>query len=381
MKEFYLLIIGDANHQYNIAFAKWLRTVKPEVKISIIPTNNSFREDLLKYYDEILPKEELVGMLSKIRILNTILRGKKILNTLIKNNTQFNTILLQFAIPELALWGRQIRKNSKNYTIAVWGSDYYRNHSIYFNLNIKGADNIIIGSPNMFEELTYKYQKQKHKFHLCYFGNSPIENLKSLKENGISRNQSCTYFDLDEEKINITVGHNGSDSHQHVNVLNELLNLNLDITSKIRVILPMTYGIRQEGYLEKIHSVLKDAQFEYLIMTDFMSDNDIAHLRNLTDIMINLQTTDAFSGSMREVLYCGGVVINGSWLPYQFLKAEGMYFEEVDKLNELQQKISDIVLHYPDYRNNCYNNPSKIYKLSSWSQTIQNWKEVIELQQ
>lgn len=380
MKEFHLLIIGDANHQYNIAFAKWLRIVKPEVRISIIPTNKSFREDLSKYYDEVLSREESVGILSKIKILNTILRGKKILNTLIKNNKQFNTILLQYANPELALWGRCIRKRSNNYAIAVWGSDYYRNHSLYFNLNIRSADNMIVGNPVMFDELTNKYQKQKQKVHLCYFGNSPIENLKSLKENGISRTKSCKYFDLNETKINITVGHNGSDSHQHVPILNELLNLNLNVTSKIRVILPMTYGIR-EGYLEKIQFVLKDAQFEYRIMTDFMSDNDIAHLRNLTDIMINLQTTDGFSGSMREVLYCGGVVINGSWLPYQFLKAEGLYFEEVDNFNELQQKINDIVLHYPDYRNNCYNNPSKIYKLSSWSQTIQNWKEVIELQQ
>jgi hypothetical protein len=82
---------------------------------------------------------------------------------------------------------------------------------------------------------------------------------------------------------------------------------------------------------------------------------------------------------MREVMYCGGVVISGSWLPYQFLKKIGIYYEEVKSIEELPAKLNKILSDYSLYREQCKDNPSKIYDISSWHQVIYKWKEIIEL--
>jgi hypothetical protein len=379
MDKFKLLIIGNANHQYNIAFTNSIRLVIPDIRVSIISTHPIVRDDLKKIYDQLYVRREIHNITSKIKGVNAFLNGKNIYQTIIKNNLWANTILIQYANSDIALWGKLIKKRSKNYVVAFWGSDFYRTHKYYVRLNLKHADNVIIGSPQMLDDLRIEYFKYSRKFHLCYFGNSPIEHLKYLIETGISPQLSCDYFKWSKNKLNITIGHNGSKSHQHIAVLKEFSKLDQDITKNVRLILPITYGLTND-YLKEITEICEKSSFEYKVFTQFMPEIDIAHLRNLTDIMINMQTTDAFSGSMREVLYCGGVVINGSWLPYQFLKSKGIYFEEVDTITQLSFKISDIIVKYPEYRKRCVKNPSKIYSLSSWSHTIHNWKKVIEKQ-
>jgi len=96
--------------------------------------------------------------------------------------------------------------------------------------------------------------------------------------------------------------------------------------------------------------------------------------------MINVQITDAFNGSMKEVLYCGGIVINGSWLPYQFLKDTDIYFEEVDSVEQISDKLEKIIMNYSYYQEQCKNNAVKIYEFSNWSKLIHQWKEVIKQQ-
>ncbi len=381
MQKFKLLIVGDANHQYIINFCKWLRTVKPNLSITIISfhpiKNKSKANEHFDNFFEVPPNSKII---SKIKGFRTFYLAWKLYRVISKNNLQANTILIHYVIPQLVYVAYFLKKRTSNYTLALWGSDYYRaTPKSYFKINLKYADNIIIGSPQMIDDFKSKYPMQMAKVHLCYFGNEPIENLKSFKETNVTNQNSRSYFNLSDDKINITIGHNGSKAHQHILILNELRQLRTDITQKIRVILPMTYGLGK-NYLNEVKLIVESCSFECRIFTDFMDENEVAHLRNLTDVMLNLQTTDAFSGSMREVLYCGGLVINGSWLPYNFLKEMGIYFEEVNSVNEISNKLTSVINNFTELSDKCKTNAFIIYSISSWSQTIHKWKEVIELQ-
>lgn len=381
MSRFNLLLIGDANHQYIINFTKWLRTVLPNISISIISTSQNIRADAVNSnYDNVYLALSNTNYISKIKGLRILYMAWNTYRIIKIKRLGANAILVHFVVPWFAIISKHVKKRTQNLSVAIWGSDFYRaKNKNNLNKILNYADNIIIDSPQTIQDFKVEFVCHMQKVKLCYFGNEPIENLKYFKETSVTRQQSCIYFKFSNEKLNLTIGHNGSIAHQHIKIIKALLYMGPESTSKIRIILPMTYGLNA-NYLKEVESACKSTNIEYKIFTDFMTENDVAHLRNLTDIMVNLQTTDTFSGSMKEVLYCGSLVINGDWLPYQFLKELEIYFEEVNSVEELPEKLNKVISDYNYYKMQCIGNPSRIYDISSWSKVITKWKEVIELQ-
>lgn len=377
---FNLLLIGDANNIFNRSFTEWMKIKNPYYKISIIsthPLKELYRNE--HPYDDLYSVKQISRLVSKIVILRNICRAWNVLKIAMKHKLYPNTILVQFVNNWQAFIGPILKRRCDNYCLAIWGSDFYRSTSkFYLKNNLSQADNIIIVTPQMVRDFKKKFVQFTGKLHLCYFGNGQIEYLKKLKENSVSKKDSNAHFKLSDKKINVAIGHYGTRAHQHVLILKELLSLDTNVAKKIRLILPLNYGL-PEGYLEEILNAVIELNIEYKVFTEFLTGDDLAHLRNMVDIMVNLQTTDAFSASMREVFYCGGVVINGSWLPYQFLKEKGIYYEEVDSVQMLPELIQKIVDQFDHYKKRCKENPAKIYELTSWNGLISEWRKVIEL--
>jgi len=377
MEKFKLLIIGDANHQYITIFVKWLRKVFPNISISIISTNINIDLIALKnIYEEVYIIPDNNKFISNIKGIRTIAKGWEIYRLILEQKLNPNTILVHYATPYLAFFGSFLRRKTKNYIISLWGSDFYRaTPKFYLDLNLKNADKIIISSPQMIKDFNSQYSKYIKKVHLCYFGNEVIKYIDNIK----SKEESFYHLNLNKNKLNVTIGYNGSKAHQHIQVINTLSKLDEKISERIRLLFPLTYSLNDE-YLIEIKKACNNLNIEQIYFTEFMSEIDIAHLRKATDIMINVQITDAFNGSMKEVLYCGGIVINGSWLPYQFLKEADIYFEEVDSVEQISDKLEKIIMNYSYYQEQCKNNAVKIYEFSNWSKVIHQWEEVIKQQ-
>jgi hypothetical protein len=380
MGGFKLILIGDANHQYIQHFTAWLRITKQNLHVTIItfhPVED--QHAVQQYFDECFEIKPNPDYISRRKGLRTFMLAWKVFALFYKQKLFADTILVHFIRPELAYVGNLLRKRSSNYSVALWGSDFYRTTAFFsLRLNFKMADNIIIGSPQVIDDFSLKFHCYLNKVHLCYFGTEPIEQLRKLKENSITKHDSADFFHLSRNKINIMVGYNGSRAHNHIAVLNQLNQLD-DVTKQgFRVLLPMTYGL-EESYLDEIKSLISSVEYESVTFISYMNEVEVANMRNMTDIMINVQTTDAYSGSMREVLYCGGVVINGSWLPYQFLKKMGLYYEEIEKIEDLSDVLPEILMNYSAFSKRCERNESLIYESSSWSRTIDQWKKTIEL--
>ena len=89
--------------------------------------------------------------------------------------------------------------------------------------------------------------------------------------------------------------------------------------------------------------------------------------------MINVQTTDQFSGSMQETVFAGNVLINGAWLPYNTFKKEGAFFLEVNDLTELSEKIEYTIDNCEKLKLKTKINRDIIWKLSSWENNSKDW--------
>ena len=96
----------------------------------------------------------------------------------------------------------------------------------------------------------------------------------------------------------------------------------------------------------------------------------MAALRLLSDIFIQVQTTDALSGSTQEHLYAGSFTIVGDWLPYKILKESGVVFNSVRSISEIIDIIELFNSECTDFKEK---NIYAIGMLSSWQYTIKDW--------
>lgn len=373
-----LLIIGDANHQYIANFCLWLKKTVPNLRITIISQTHC-TEIADKIYDEVCVYSHIDGLNIISRILNLLLRYLFVKWHLIKKKAKYNTVFIHFVRPWQALIMRSLKRSSKNVVVALWGSDFYRAREKDFKKYMfiyDLADKIVIGSPMMMEDYKKKYPDFACKIELCYFGSTPIDLIKKGLRKTILRDENCDILGITSSKINIQIGHNGSRAHQHIKIIKELEAFFDRYRDQIQLIIPLTYGL-SEDYKKELKLLCNSLSVDTVLLFNFMSDEEVAHLRTVVDVMVNLQTTDAFSSAMREVLYAGGIVINGSWLPYKFIQDLGVYYEEVASLHQLPLKLHDVLDKLSSKKVLAQNNREIIYKISSWKEVIVNWSNLL----
>jgi hypothetical protein len=89
--------------------------------------------------------------------------------------------------------------------------------------------------------------------------------------------------------------------------------------------------------------------------------------------MIQVQTTDQFSGAMQEHLYDGNHVITGSWLPYDLLKRKGVLFDQINHMDELPATIRRVFVNYATNSSLRKKNATIMHEISAWEHTIDDW--------
>ena len=139
----------------------------------------------------------------------------------------------------------------------------------------------------------------------------------------------------------------------------------------------MTYGATNE-YRNTVRKYVEQHSLRYKIFDRFMPDEEMAMLRRASDIMIQVQITDQFSGSMQEHLYSENVVITGDWLPYGTLDEKGIFMLKVSSVEEVGEKLVYALNNLDSLKEKCKKNPEIIWELSSWEKNIQSWIDMYE---
>jgi hypothetical protein len=377
-----LLIIGDKNSQFIKNFSIELSHFDASIQIDIVnvtPISASEKRLNNKVYTKNYSFQSLTGFTSKIPKLRgflTMRRINKIIKNVNENINQYDVILLH------GLWQLHCymfsKLNIKNiFTVgAIWGSDFYKrvNNSPLFEI-IDQCDLMIISTKQMVEDILKVKKINKEKIRNCLFGLAPLQKLFELQR--VTSKESKKILGFEEDDFIIICGYNGSPNHQHRRILSVLTEIKADLPAKTKIVLPITYGGSNE-YKEEVKQVLAKTGFDYIIYEDFLTDDQIAHLRKATDLMIQIPVTDAFSGSFQEHLFAQNMVIAGSWLPYQSLRDNGIYFETIDNVNELNDKLIFVLKNFTKLKNKIIesNTPDK-FKSSLWSECIKDWHSTL----
>ena len=155
------------------------------------------------------------------------------------------------------------------------------------------------------------------------------------------------------------------------------MQLSLELKDKIHIVVPMTYSANK-NYIESINSYLSSIGVSYKILTTFLSPKQLALLRQVSNIVINAQTTDAFCGALQEFLYCGNIVLIAEWLNYPLYDRNDVFYVKFSREN-LTVKLEHIIENKYIYTNRAKDNRMKIYNIVSWNSVIPTWINAYDL--
>jgi hypothetical protein len=186
-----------------------------------------------------------------------------------------------------------------------------------------------------------------------------------------NKNVAKKTIGLPPDSIIIVCGYNAKAHQNHIAVLESVFPLINSLPKKTLFVFPMVYG--DKDYRKKLEVLLMKSGLDYRILDTFMSDIDMARLRYVTDIMVNVQETDQLSGTFQEHIYAGSIAICGSWLPYRILEDRRVYLVKVDSPNETGEKILHVLSRLDEYRKRSENNPAAIGDLGRWDIIMKDW--------
>jgi hypothetical protein len=236
--------------------------------------------------------------------------------------------------------------------ISFWGSDLFRTSDIEnFVLQkraVERANLITTHSIEMREIILSKFGRHLRN-KIMYTKFPPHDYLYKLILVEYDRKKEIKApfgenFGLDPTKKWIVIGHNGSPFNNHLEIISELSDLPSSIKEDSLFIIPIAYKDPDSGdYVKKLTASFIASGLTGVVFNRFLSWEDLAKFRCLTDVMIHLPSSDALSGAMTEAIYAGSKIVTGNWLPYsplRNLKIELTYIDEFSSLAAAISKIS-----------------------------------------
>lgn len=260
----------------------------------------------------------------------------------------FDIYQFHFCVKKRLKLVHYLPKNSK-IVCSYWGSDLYRNrddyNAFYVKKALSKATYVTIQTPEMAIDL-FKTQGDFLKKKVIYAQFAVETEIYKLIDLYRTDEKSLLEFrqslNIPSSNTVLTIGYNATEAFNHIVILEKLNLLDSDVKDRITCVLPLTYS-RKESYLDELYEYIDSIELNIVCLDTFLPHEDIAKLRLITNIQIQMPISDALSGSVTEVLYAGNVVLAGSWLPYGIYKRNGISIETVASIDDLGIEILQII--------------------------------------
>jgi len=207
------------------------------------------------------------------------------------------------------------------------------------------------------------------------FGNEVFLHIDDI-EKKFSHKDCKKEFNADSDKILISIGYNGSEAQQHDMVLEQLAHLSDKIKDKINIILHMGYGVSSKLYIQKVKNLSNTLGIKTILLNTFLDFDEIARLRIASDIYINAQVTDDYSGSIMEYLYAGCMLISGEWLKYCQFDNCGVFYIKFRDFSELSKLVTEVI---ESGKEKIVGNRDVIKSIFSWDCIKYKWQSLYNI--
>ena len=273
------------------------------------------------------------------------------------------------------------KKKFKKLILSYWGGDIEDRSSKVIELRRKCfefADAITVTVKQTYNEFREIYgNKYDDKLSVCRFATAGIDFINGFV--GKITKQDCRKsYGIPEGKICITCGYSAYREQHQDKCLEEIQKLPDEIRCKLFVIVPMQYGkLDDKEYFAKVESAKNNADFDCVILKEFVPFEMSARLAVATDIYLHLRDTDAFSNALKEHVYGGSHIITGSWLKYIELEELKAPMTVIDSFDQLNKTLINILKNFEIKKDLEPFEP--IYELYSGDKIVEQWSQVVDI--
>jgi glycosyltransferase involved in cell wall biosynthesis len=269
-----------------------------------------------------------------------------------------------------------IRQSDKKFIATVYGSDYYRIGTLKRRLQasfFKVVDRVTFTNEQTMSDVASQVSDMIRKSDITRFGLAPFETIDAYRH--LTRREMLEILGIKNKPYIVVCGYNANPGQQHLKLIDALDRLSKEVRDQILFLFPMGYG-GDKNYIRTVRTRLNDSRLDGVVLERFAQGKQLAALRLLPDMMINMLITDQLSGSMQEYLYAGKCVLAGSWLPYKTLERKGVTFIKVSSFEQLPDKVAETLAHMKRCQYVAQANKQAIGKLSSWEEVLPMWLDV-----
>lgn len=371
-----VLVVGNSNSIWIKEYvSKVHKKLGNEVFLTVFDKPNERYAEEYKIHDI-----KMINLFDSKILPSKIYKALKLIKVALTENRikKFDVIDIQspphsFQAKVLTLLCRLINTRT---IVTFWGSDLMRiskNDSNKVKGILDNSEKINLATKALKDKFREYYgNAYDHKITGAVFGSLAFDDIDKYVED---KKNAKERFGLNPNKITVAVGYNGNKEQQHVLAIDALSKLNDYEKSKIELILHLGYGLPVD-YLSEIKQAVNNSSISCKILLEMYDLETIGKLRAATDIMIHAQTTDALSGTIRECIYAGAVLINPIWIKYKEFDNLGIDYIQYNSFN----KLTDTMRSFLDgkLKINTEKNRAIMYNNFSWNGTIEKWMEMFD---
>lgn len=317
----------------------------------------------------------------KIPLIRKYLRRLCTKSFLKKLNIQYSVVNFHYASTRLIELFPEIKNISNYFVLNMWGSDFYRDRfkngvekSQLFIYNF--VDKIAFANEYFLDIFCNHYKMEfridlSKKSYIVRWGIEIVDLMQKISSIE-SKEKMCGVLGIPTNRIIVTVGYNASSYQQHEKIIESIAKLEKQVLKRLFIVVPMTYRGEKADYAIRVEGLLKLKELDHIVYLKELSDQNIARLRLISDITINMQITDDLSASIQEHLFSGNIVICGEWLPYGVFLDQGIRIDLI-KIEDLESRLIYILQNLNKYQEDFNGNRDLVYQFSSWSNNIFSW--------
>lgn len=371
-----ILIIGWAHDKHIYRFISHLKKEDNSLIIDVLSYSNENRKlECAAFCEKIYFPQESMQWLSSIKYIGQILKAikfKHCLKKLISQQQHYDAIFVLWILPQNIFAASSFKKLSKNIILVPLGSDVLRISKLA-KFALKGlyqkADYIILPQTGFRKIVQQDFKVKEPKIVNLGFGSNMID---TIKESTLTKEDAKRELNI-TDKFVITIGYNASEAQNHLAVIHEINTIRQELPHNLLLVLPMSYPTTQAHitYKKEIRRYLQSQKYDFIILENYLNDEDLLLYRKCSDIFIHAQRTDASCSSIQEYLLANCTVLNADWLQYPQLEKYGKPYFTFSSINEIGKCILEAIKTPQKF----YPNQKLIREMYNrgWKHEIKQW--------
>ncbi|MDQ0304645.1 hypothetical protein [Ancylobacter polymorphus] len=315
------------------------------------------------------------------RVVQRFLKARRELPTLCGDSTA----MLHMLSPDAAWLLPMLKKRFRKVVAIAYGSDILRrdrSRDWLLSRGLRNLDAIMATNDNVLQAAVTDFPFLAEKpCQLLRFGLPVLDALDVLP--ACSPEAARSQLGFPSRANLVSLGYNASEGQRQSELIDALALRANDLTH-CHFVVPIQYG--SSKIMESLRRRVSEANSSlgserFTILSEFHDVKMSALMRRATDVLINHSVSDAFSGTVQEVVYAGNLVLAHSDLPYRSMPGFGSSIKTYTNLDDVVNSLSESALdsHRSD-ATLAYNlTREALRETSSWDAVFNDWVKAIEV--